>query len=195
MLKEILEQPQGIRCALRRDRNEIMEIAVDILRARQIVLTACGTSRYTAIIGRYVFSRLASMFSDVISASESHYFSHSVDKNAVAIAVSQSGERADVMKSVKMARENAAAVFSAVNVVGLLPGHSSWPGGLSQLRARNRCRDQAIYKLTGHLIRPGFAMVNVSPADGYFGRKDGFPTARREQSGIHCQLEKSVGEH
>jgi glucosamine--fructose-6-phosphate aminotransferase (isomerizing) len=69
MLKEILEEPQAVRSALIQDRNQIMEMAMDILRAKEIVFTACGTSRYAALIGRYVFSRIAGKFSDVVMAS------------------------------------------------------------------------------------------------------------------------------
>jgi len=118
MMKEIMEQPQAIRCALMQDKDLIMEMAMDILRARQVVLTACGTSRYAALIGRYAFSKLAGKFSDVIMASEFHYFSDSVDKNTLVIAVSQSGETADVIQGVRKARENGATIFSLVNVVG-----------------------------------------------------------------------------
>jgi len=118
MLKEIMEQPQAIRRALIQDKGLIMEMAMDILRARQVVLTGCGTSRYAALIGRYVFSKLAGKFSDVIMASEFHYFSDSIDKNTLVIAVSQSGETADVIQGVKKARENGATIFSLVNVVG-----------------------------------------------------------------------------
>ena len=118
MLKEILEQPQAIRCALMQDKNLIMETAMDILRARQIVFTACGTSRYAALIGRYVFSKIAGKFSDVIMASEFEYFSDSIDKNTVVIAVSQSGETSDVIQGVKRAKEAGATIFSLVNMVG-----------------------------------------------------------------------------
>ena len=118
MLKEILEQPQAIRCAVMQDRNLIMETAMDILRSRQIVFTACGTSRYAALIGRYVFSKVAGKFSDVIMASEFEYFSDSIDRNTVVIAVSQSGETADVIQGVKRAKEAGATIFSLVNVVG-----------------------------------------------------------------------------
>jgi len=118
MMKEILEQPHAMRCALMQNRDLIMEMAMDILRARQVVLTGCGTSRYAALIGRYVFSKLAGKFSDVIMSSEFHYFSDSVDKNTLVIAVSQSGETADVIQGVKKARENGATIFSLVNVVG-----------------------------------------------------------------------------
>ncbi len=118
MLKEIFEQPQAMRRSLMQERNLIMDMAMDILRAKQIVLTACGTSRYAALIGRYAFSKLAGKFSDVIMASELQYFSDSVDRNTLVIAISQSGETADVIQGVKKAKENGATVFSLVNVVG-----------------------------------------------------------------------------
>ncbi|MFC2013596.1 glutamine--fructose-6-phosphate transaminase (isomerizing) [Chloroflexota bacterium] len=118
MMKEILEQPQAIRRALMQDKYLIMEMALDILRARQVVLTGCGTSRYAALIGRYVFSKLGGKFSDVVMASEFHYFSDSVDKDTTVITISQSGETADVIHGVKKARENGATIFSLVNVLG-----------------------------------------------------------------------------
>lgn len=118
MLKEILEEPKAVRSALIQDKNQIMEMAMDILRAKQIVFTACGTSRYAALIGRYVFSRVAGKFSDVVMASEFGYFSDSIDKNTLVIAISQSGETADVIQGVKRAKENGATIFSVVNVVG-----------------------------------------------------------------------------
>ena len=118
MLKEILEQPQAMRRAVMQDRTLMMEMALEILRARQVVFTACGTSRYAALIGRYAFSRISGKFSDVIMASEFGYFADSIDKNTLVIAVSQSGETADVMDGVKRAKESGATVFSLVNVVG-----------------------------------------------------------------------------
>jgi len=118
MLKEIQEQPQIIRRALIQDKDVMMKMAMDILRARQVVFTACGTSRYAALIGRYVFSKIAHKFSDVVMASEFAYFSESIDKNTLVIAVSQSGETADVIDGVKRAKEQGATVFSLVNVVG-----------------------------------------------------------------------------
>jgi glucosamine--fructose-6-phosphate aminotransferase (isomerizing) len=118
MMKEIGEAPQAIRCALMQDDKMMLKMAMDILRAKQVVFTACGTSRYAALVGRYLFSRLAGKFCDVIMASEFHYFSDSVDKNTLVIAVSQSGETADVIEGVKKARENGATIFSLVNMVG-----------------------------------------------------------------------------
>ena len=118
MLKEILEQPEALRSALVQDKNLLTGMAMDILRAKHVVLTACGTSRYAALIGRYVFSRVAGKFSEVVMASELHYFSESIDKDTLVIAVSQSGETADVIQGVKKAKEKGATILSLVNVVG-----------------------------------------------------------------------------
>ncbi len=118
MMKEITETPDAIRCALEQDKDLILDMAMNILRAKQVVFTACGTSRYAALVGRYLFSRLAGKFCDVIMGSEFHYFSDSVDKNTLVIAISQSGETADVIQGVKKARENGATIFSMINMIG-----------------------------------------------------------------------------
>jgi len=118
MMKEIMEEPHAIRCATMQDKRLLLEMAIGILRSRQVVITACGTSRYAALVGRYLFSKLGGKFCDVIMASEFQYFSDSIDKNTLVIAVSQSGETADVIQGVKKARENGATIYSLVNTVG-----------------------------------------------------------------------------
>ncbi len=117
MLKEILEQPVMLKQAICQEREKIMNIALEVLRAKNVVITACGTSRYAALVGRYLFSKLAGKFCDVVMASEFQYFSESVDKNTLVIAVSQSGETADVMEGVKKAKANGAKILSIVNVI------------------------------------------------------------------------------
>jgi glucosamine--fructose-6-phosphate aminotransferase (isomerizing) len=118
MMKEIMEEPRAIRCAAMQDKRLLLEMAIGILRSRQVVLTACGTSRYAALVGRYLFSRLGGKFCDVIMASEFQYFSDSIDRNTLVIAISQSGETADVIEGVKRARANGATIYSLVNTVG-----------------------------------------------------------------------------
>ena len=118
MFKEIIEGPEAIHNAATQDRKHIMEVATNILRAKQVVITACGSSRYAALIGRYLFSQLAGKFCDVVMASEFQYFARSIDKDTVVIAVSQSGETADVMEGVKLARAKGAKIVSIVNVPG-----------------------------------------------------------------------------
>ena len=118
MIKEIFEEPDAIETALRQDDGLLMELALEILRAKQVVIAACGTSRHAALIGRYLFSNLAGKFCEVVMASEFEYFANSIDKNTVVIAISQSGETADVIAGVKMAKANGARVISMVNVPG-----------------------------------------------------------------------------
>jgi len=115
-LKEIMEEPQALEMALAQDRGVLLDLALAILRAKQVVIAACGTSRHAAIIGRYLFSKLAGKFCDVVMASEFQYFSDSIDRNTLVIAVSQSGETADVMEGVRQARARGAQVMSLVNV-------------------------------------------------------------------------------
>ncbi|MCD6599991.1 MAG: glutamine--fructose-6-phosphate transaminase (isomerizing), partial [Dehalococcoidia bacterium] len=115
MLKEIMEQPQILEFVIQQDEKKFQSIALDILRAHQVIITACGTSRYASLVGRYLFSRVARKFADVIIASEFGYFADSVDKSTMVIAVSQSGETADVVEGIKTARVAGGQILSIVN--------------------------------------------------------------------------------
>ena len=118
MIKEIYEEPQAIRQALVQDKNVIRGIAMDILRSRQVILTASGSSRYAALVGRYLFSKMAGKLCEVVLGSEFGYFSDSIDKNTLVIAISQSGETADVIQGVKEAKKRGATILSLVNTQG-----------------------------------------------------------------------------
>jgi len=115
MLKEITEQPCILKRVLQQDEKKFNAMALDLLRSHQVIITACGTSRYASLVGRYLFSRVARKFSDVVIASEFGYFADSVDKNTMVIAVSQSGETADVIEGVRAARAAGGQVLSIVN--------------------------------------------------------------------------------
>jgi glucosamine--fructose-6-phosphate aminotransferase (isomerizing) len=115
MLKEITEQPQMLEQTACQDGKTFTKIALNILRARQVIITACGTSRYAALVGRYLFSKVGKKFCDVVMASEFGYFADSVDKNTIVIAVSQSGETADIVEGVKAARDSGAEIISIIN--------------------------------------------------------------------------------
>jgi glucosamine--fructose-6-phosphate aminotransferase (isomerizing) len=115
MLKEIMEQSQMVGQTACQDGKRFTKIALDILRANQVIITACGSSRYAALVGRYLFSKVGKKFCDVVMASEFGYFADSVDKNTIVIAVSQSGETADIIEGVKAARDNGAQVISIIN--------------------------------------------------------------------------------
>lgn len=115
MLKEIMEQPKILVEAAAQRKELFTDVAMDILRAGQVIVTACGTSRYAALVGRYLFSRVGRKFCDVVMGSEFHYFADSIDKDTVVLAVSQSGETADVIEGVKVAKAAGAKIVSIVN--------------------------------------------------------------------------------
>ena len=116
MLKEMMEEPEAVENALQQDNQILLDTASEILQAKQVVLTACGTSRHAALVGRYLFASLAGKFSEVVMASEFENFANFVSKDTLLIAISQSGETADVISGVKIAKERGARVLSLVNV-------------------------------------------------------------------------------
>ncbi|MCK5212927.1 MAG: glutamine--fructose-6-phosphate transaminase (isomerizing), partial [Dehalococcoidia bacterium] len=115
MLKEIMAQPAALELCSMREHKELMDAGLAILGARQVVFTACGTSRHAALVGRYLFSKIAHKFSDVVMGSEFGYFAPALGEDTVVIAVSQSGETADVVEGVKRAKQAGARVVSVVN--------------------------------------------------------------------------------
>ncbi len=127
MLKEIYEQPQAIRDTFRgrmRDHEGIIKMAgVDehidkFLNAKRIVIVACGTSWHAGLVAEYIFEELLRIPVEVEYASEFRYRNPVIDNNDVVIAISQSGETADTMAAMKLAKEHGAFVFGVCNVVG-----------------------------------------------------------------------------
>lgn len=117
MIKEINEQPQAISQAIMQDENYLISMAHETLRCRNIIFTACGTSRFAALIGRHAFSSIGHVSSEVVMASEFGYCTESVDNNSLVYAISQSGETADVLDIVRQAKKKGATIFSLVNAM------------------------------------------------------------------------------
>ncbi|MBI4360266.1 glutamine--fructose-6-phosphate transaminase (isomerizing) [Candidatus Micrarchaeota archaeon] len=118
MIKEILEQPQAIRNALRQD-PEKLEAFVTLLKAsRDVKFVACGTSRHAALVGRYALNQLAGQSAEAYIASEFDYFADQCTADTLVVAVSQSGETADVLVGLRKAKAKGAKVAAIVNVAG-----------------------------------------------------------------------------
>ncbi len=115
MLKEIMEQPKSLLAAASQDKDIFTKVALDILRAGQVIVTACGSSRYAALVGRYLFSSVGKKFCEVVMASEFQYFADSVSKDTLVMAISQSGETLDVIEGVELARKAGARIVSIIN--------------------------------------------------------------------------------
>ncbi len=127
MLKEIYEQPETIKNAMR-GRLEIgegvsklggiMPVWDQFKDCRHIVMVACGTSYHAGCVGRYVFERLTEVDVEVEIASEFRYRKLNFPPNTFIIAISQSGETADTLAAIKEARRKGAKLLGIVNVVG-----------------------------------------------------------------------------
>ncbi|GAB1855256.1 glutamine--fructose-6-phosphate transaminase (isomerizing) [Flavobacteriaceae bacterium MHTCC 0001] len=127
MLKEIHEQPKAIRDTFRGRllRNEaIIKMAgvednmKTFLNANRIIIVACGTSWHAGLVAEYIFEDLARIPVEVEYASEFRYRNPVISENDVLIAISQSGETADTLAAIKMAKSKGAFVFGVCNVVG-----------------------------------------------------------------------------
>ncbi|MFH1106591.1 MAG: glutamine--fructose-6-phosphate transaminase (isomerizing) [Candidatus Micrarchaeota archaeon] len=118
MLKEILEQPAALRNAASQDPREVEAFASDMRNANGVMIVANGTAFHAAMAGQYLFDRIAGRHVNVVNASEFPYLRSSLHPGAVVIAISQSGETADVLAALREAKAKRARIFSIVNVVG-----------------------------------------------------------------------------
>jgi glucosamine--fructose-6-phosphate aminotransferase (isomerizing) len=127
MLKEIYEQPRSIRDCLRgrifpsEGRVQlagINECADKLKEVDRIIIVACGTSWHAGLVGEYLIEEYARIPVEVEYASEFRYRNPIITDKDVVIAISQSGETADTMAAIEMARERGATIFGICNVVG-----------------------------------------------------------------------------
>lgn len=127
MLKEIYEQPRAILDTYRGRllaREGIIKMAgIDdnlekFLNANRIIIVACGTSWHAGLVAEYIFEDLARIPVEVEYASEFRYRNPVITDKDVLIAISQSGETADTLAAIKLAKEKGAFVFGVCNVVG-----------------------------------------------------------------------------
>lgn len=127
MLKEIFEQPETL-CDCIRGRvveggrrvviNGVLDNQKRFLEAKRIVIVACGTSWHAALIGKYLLQDMTRIPVEVEYASEFRYSSPVVDDKDIVIAISQSGETADTLAAIQIARRMGAFVYGISNVVG-----------------------------------------------------------------------------
>jgi glucosamine--fructose-6-phosphate aminotransferase (isomerizing) len=127
MLKEICEQPESLCNTLRGHlledegtaRVSGLNLTDDQLKqVERIVITACGTSWHSALIGEYMLEELARMPAEVEYASEFRYRNPVVDNRTLVIGISQSGETADTLAAIREAKRRGARTIGLVNVVG-----------------------------------------------------------------------------
>ncbi len=127
MLKEIFEQPETLRNAMRgrlleEDGNvKLGGVTLsrdELLKIKNITITACGTSWHSGLIGEYMLEELARIPVEVEYASEFRYRNPVIGEDTLVIAISQSGETADTLAALREAKQRGARVMGIVNVVG-----------------------------------------------------------------------------
>jgi glucosamine--fructose-6-phosphate aminotransferase (isomerizing) len=116
-IKEIYEQKVSVRNALIQDSETIKRFANEILNSSKVILTACGTSYHAALVTKYLYPKLAKIYCEVILASEIEHILNLIDKETLIIAISQSGETADVLNAIRLSKKNGAKILSIVNNV------------------------------------------------------------------------------
>lgn len=125
MLKEIFEQPAAFSATVNKHIHggkisfeNLPFSKEEIKKFNRIVITACGSAYHTGIVGKYIFESLTRIPTEVDIASEFRYRNPILDKNTLVIIISQSGETADTLAALRLAKEKGARVLSVVNVVG-----------------------------------------------------------------------------
>ena len=127
MLKEIFEQPKCLQDCMRGrvnvDVNNVVLSAVidyrkELLNARRIIIVACGTSWHAGLIGKQLLESICQIPVEVEYASEFRYSNPVIDKHDMVIAISQSGETADTLAAIELAKQKGAFIFGICNAIG-----------------------------------------------------------------------------
>lgn len=127
MLKEIHEQPRSIQDCLRGRLNAnegwvalrgLLDYETKMIQAKRLIIVACGTSWHAALVGEYLIEDLARINVEVEYASEFRYRNPIISENDVVIAISQSGETADTLAALELAKSKGATILGVCNVVG-----------------------------------------------------------------------------
>jgi glucosamine--fructose-6-phosphate aminotransferase (isomerizing) len=121
MLKEIFEQPQAIANTMRgrlKDGKIKLDVDIDLEQTKRIIITSCGTSWHSALIGKTLIEKLTGIPVEVDYASEFRYRDPLVTSEDLLILVSQSGESLDTLEALREGKRKGAKTFGIVNVVG-----------------------------------------------------------------------------
>lgn len=118
MLKEIMEQKETILRAISQNEDDIMHIAQQIRNSRGCFLSGCGTAGKVCMAGEYFFSMIANRHVNFAPSSEFPIYHHFLKPESLLIVISQSGETADVLEAMDVAKRKGSKVLSLVNVEG-----------------------------------------------------------------------------
>ncbi|MEZ5069432.1 MAG: glutamine--fructose-6-phosphate transaminase (isomerizing) [Bacteroidales bacterium] len=177
MLKEIFEQPRSINDTLRGrllvESNEIRlgglhDVKEKLVNAQRMVIIACGTSWHAGLVGEYLLEDLARIPVEVEYASEFRYRNPMIGPEDVVLAISQSGETADTLAAIQLAKESGALVLGICNVAGSSISRETHAGVYTHAGAEIGVAPNEAFT----------AQVTVSADDGHDDRTGQRPSVR-----------------
>jgi glucosamine--fructose-6-phosphate aminotransferase (isomerizing) len=196
MLKEIFEQPRSISDCMRGRLNAskghlmlggIREYASKLKNAERIIMIACGTSWHSCLVAEYFFEEFCRIPVEVEYASEFRYRNPVIREGDVIFAVSQSGETADTLAAIEMAKEKGAIVFGVCNVVGSSIARTSHEGAYTH--AGPEIGVASTKAFTAQLIVLNMIALRLAREKGTISEQD-FRTLLSEMETIPDKVEK-----
>jgi len=121
MLKEIFEQPESLKNALRgriKQGQIKLSLNIDVKSIKRIIILSCGTSWHSGLIAKYLIEKFAQIPVEVDYASEFRYRNSVIKKGDIVVGISQSGETADTLEALREAKKQGAGTLGVINVVG-----------------------------------------------------------------------------
>ena len=210
MLKEIFEQPRTLTDSMRgrvnvRQDNIALSGFIDnkdrFLNAKRIIITACGTSWHAGLIAMYAIEEFAQIPVEVEYSSEFRYRKPVINKDDVVIAISQSGETADTLAAIQLAKEKGAFIFSICNVVGASIPRVSDSGCYTHVGpeigvASTKAFTAQVTALTMLALCIGREKAKMSPVTGNPSplTEEQFVRIVRELGQIPAKIERVLGE-
>lgn len=198
MLKEINEQPKSIADCLRgrlnADTNTLMlggirDYVDQLVQARRIVIVACGTSWHAGLVAEYIFEELCRVPVEVEYASEFRYRNPVIEAGDIVIAISQSGETADTLAAIALAKSRGAVVLGVCNVVGSSIARASHAG--SYTHAGPEIGVASTKAFTAQLTVLTMMALLVGHRKGTLGETD-YRTLLHEMSAIPRKVEQAL---
>ena len=210
MLKEIFEQPRTLTDSMRgrvnvRQDNIALSGFIDnkdrFLNAKRIIITACGTSWHAGLIAMYAIEEFAQIPVEVEYSSEFRYRKPVINKDDVVIAISQSGETADTLAAIQLAKSKGAFIFSICNVVGASIPRVSDSGCYTHVGpeigvASTKAFTAQVTALTMLALCIGHEKAKMSPVTGNPSpvTEEQFVRIVRELGQIPAKIERVLGE-
>ena len=151
MLKEIFEQPRSIKDSMRGRLNAakgtvtlggIIDYEQKLVNAKRIIIIACGTSWHAGLVGEYLLEDLTRIPVEVEYASEFRYRNPVIYEDDIIIAISQSGETADTLAAIELAKSRGATILGICNVVGSSIARATHAGSYTHEIGRASCRER-----------------------------------------------------